>query len=472
MNKLVKIFFVLVYYAIVMFLYNYAYNNFFFNESIILGTFLYSLVFTSILISTLWLNVYSFSFHYYLAKIEKIMFMCLLTAAIMALSVCSLYYLITNITFFSVYNLINLSYYIFGSMITVSLFHYLQFKWIKHLGKLGYFQRNVLVIGQLHHDFDIKNHFDDIWSSRSYSGNLHLNSSGELEFINYNGENETFNDYEGLIYKRNIGEVFIFKDENHNSGFIEPIKRFLISNTIPYTIFSENVKVNRFIWHRDFNILPYIERLDISRNGLKSISIKRLASIILSVTTIVVGAPIWLIIALSIKLYDKGPVFYVSKRVGKNGKVFDFYKFRTMIVNADKLKENLMKDNQRKDGPLFKMKNDPRVTPLGSILRKFSLDEMPQLLNILKGEMCFIGPRPHLPSEVQYYTDRDYLRLECIPGLSCLPQIRDRNNIGFREWVELDLYYRNHWSILLDLKIFIKTIGVAISPLFSKHGGH
>lgn len=472
MNKLVKIFFVLVYYAIVIYFYNVAYYSYFSNEGTILGTFLYSLVFTAILISTLWVNVYSFSFHYYLAKLERTMFMCLLTAAIMSIAVCSLYYLITNVDFFTISNIIKLIYYVIGSMLVISLFHFLQFMWIKHLGKLGYFQRNVLVIGQLHHDFDIKTHFDDIWNSRSYSGNLQLSTSGKWVYTNYNGQDEVLDNYEELIYKKNIGEVFIFMDEIHNCNLIKPIKGFLGHNTIPFTIFSENVKVNKFTWHKDFNILSYIERLDISRNGLKSITIKRLASITLSFMGIFIGLPIWLIIALTIKLYDKGPVFYVSKRVGKNGKVFNFYKFRTMVVNAEKLKEDLMKDNQRKDGPLFKMENDPRVTPIGRILRKFSLDEIPQLLNILKGEMCFIGPRPHLPSEVAHYTSRDYLRLECIPGLSCLPQIRDRNNIGFREWVELDLYYRNHWSIMMDLKIFIKTIGVALAPLFSKHGGH
>lgn len=472
MNKLIKIFFVLIYYAIVVYFYNVTFYNYFFSDELILGTFLYSLVFTAILISTLWINVYSFSFHYYLAKLERTMFMCLFTAALMSFGVCSLYYLISNKDFFLINNIVKLLYYILGSMITVSIFHFAQFMWIKHLGKLGYFQRNVLVIGQLHHDFDIKNHFDDIWNSRSYSGNLQLNDNGEWQLVNYDENVQTLSNYEELIYKRNIGEVFIFNDERHNENLIKPIKDFLTNNTIPYTIFSANVKVNKFTWHRDFNILPYIERLDISRNGLKSITIKRLASIVLSLTGIIIGSPIWLIIALAIKLYDKGPILYVSKRVGKNGKVFNFFKFRTMVVDAEKLKAQLLKDNQRQDGPLFKMENDPRVTPIGRFLRKFSLDEIPQLLNILKGEMCFIGPRPHLPSEVEHYNPRDYLRLECIPGISCLPQIRDRNNIGFREWVELDLYYRNHWSIFLDLKIFVKTIGVALAPLFSKSGGH
>lgn len=472
MNKFVKIFFVLVYYIIVVYFYNKFFNTYFNNHGNVLGSFLYSLVFTSILISTLWVNVYSFSFHYYLAKLERTMFMCILTAAFMSLAVCSLYYVITNVDFFSISNIVRLLYFVLGSMITVSIFHFIQFAWIKHLGALGYFQRNVLVIGQLHHKFDISNHFDDIWKSRSYSGNLLFNETGEWEFLNFDGSVEILRDYRDLIYKRNIGEVFIFLDKTHNFELIEPVKKFLSDNTIPYTIYSENVKVNKFSWHKDFNILAYLERLDISRNGLKSISIKRLASIFLSFFGLVIGSPIWILIALIIKFYDGGSVFYVSKRVGKNGKVFNFYKFRTMVVNADKLKAELLKDNQRQDGPLFKMENDPRVTPIGKILRKFSLDEIPQLLNILKGEMCFIGPRPHLPSEVEHYEPRDFLRLECIPGLSCLPQIRDRNNIGFREWVELDLFYRNNWSILMDLKIFIKTIGVAISPLFSKSGGH
>lgn len=472
MKKIVKIISVIFYYAAVVMLYNYILTLVQPSWLLIKGTFLYSLVYGAILISTLWINVYSFSFHYYISKLDKTMLMCILTASIMSFIVCSIFYLISDIKFFDITNITHFIYYILGSMIIVSIFHALQFSWIKHLGKLGYFQRNVLVIGQLHHSFDLSTHFDDIWNSRSYSGNLKLNEFNEWKITDFNLDNEIVKDYKELIYRRNIGEVFIFLDDIHNIELVTEIKKFLVKNTIPYTIFSKDVKINRFSWNKNFNILPYLERLDISRNGLKSITIKRLSSIILSLIGIIVGFPIWFIIAIVIKLYDKGPIFYISKRVGKNGKTFNFYKFRTMVINADKLKAELIHSNQRKDGPLFKMKNDPRVTPVGRILRKYSVDEIPQLINILKGEMCFIGPRPHLPTEVEHYESRDYLRLECIPGLSCLPQIRDRNNIGFREWVELDLYYRNNWSILLDLEIFFKTIGVAISPLISKGGGH
>ena len=135
------------------------------------------------------------------------------------------------------------------------------------------------------------------------------------------------------------------------------------------------------------------------------------------------------------------------------------------VLNIEALKEGLKKHNERPDGPLFKMQNDPRVLPVGRFLRDHSLDELPQLWNVLRGDMSLIGPRPHLPDEVIEYSTYDYLRLECIPGISCLPQIRGRNEIGFREWVDLDLEYRKNWSLGYDFKILFKTILVVLAPV-------
>jgi hypothetical protein len=136
-----------------------------------------------------------------------------------------------------------------------------------------------------------------------------------------------------------------------------------------------------------------------------------------------------------------------------------------MVKNAESLKKDLVQFNERADGPLFKMKDDPRVTKIGKFLRKTSLDEVPQLLNVLKGEMSFIGPRPQLPEEVVEYSDRDYLRLECIPGISCLPQVYGRDTLNFRDWIELDLQYRKDWSLKMDIQVLLKTIKIVIRPL-------
>lgn len=172
---------------------------------------------------------------------------------------------------------------------------------------------------------------------------------------------------------------------------------------------------------------------------------KRIFDIILSAVGLLVLAIPCLIIALFIFACDRGPVFYTQERVGKDGKKFMIYKFRSMYVNADTLLEKLKEKNEV-TGPMFKMKNDPRVTSVGRFLRKTSLDELPQLWNVLRGDMSIVGPRPPLPSEVREYSDYDKQRLWVIPGCTGLWQATERNNVGFSEMVDLDLTYIQHRS--------------------------
>lgn len=167
---------------------------------------------------------------------------------------------------------------------------------------------------------------------------------------------------------------------------------------------------------------------------------------------------LFLIVALLIKLEDpKGPVFFKQVRVGKDGKEFYMYKFRSMVTNAEELLESLLHLNET-TGAMFKMKNDPRVTKIGRFIRKTSIDELPQLWNVLKGEMSLVGPRPPLPREVAQYTEYDKQRLLVTPGCTGLWQISGRSNVGFKEMVELDLQYIRNRSILFDLKIILKTV--------------
>ena len=173
---------------------------------------------------------------------------------------------------------------------------------------------------------------------------------------------------------------------------------------------------------------------------------------------IVVLFPVFMIIAVSIKLTSRGPIIYKQPRVGLRGRQFDLYKFRTMINNADELRKNLEVKNEA-DGPVFKIKQDPRVTKFGKFLRETGLDEFPQLFNVLKGEMSLIGPRPPLQSETRLYQRWQLRRLSVKPGLSCFWQLKpDRNNIKFEKWMELDLAYIDNWSLRLDFIIFLKTI--------------
>ncbi|MEG6532050.1 sugar transferase [Caldibacillus thermoamylovorans] len=185
---------------------------------------------------------------------------------------------------------------------------------------------------------------------------------------------------------------------------------------------------------------------------------KRIIDIVCATIGLILLSPLFLIVTLLIKLEDKkGPVIFKQIRVGKDGKEFYMYKFRSMVANAEELKAQLMEKNEA-TGPVFKMKNDPRVTKIGKFIRKTSIDELPQLINVLKGEMSLVGPRPALPSEVSQYTSYEMQRLSVAPGLTCYWQVSGRSTIGFDEWVELDLKYISERSIYLDLKLIIKTV--------------
>ncbi|MGL5870740.1 sugar transferase [Clostridium chrysemydis] len=187
--------------------------------------------------------------------------------------------------------------------------------------------------------------------------------------------------------------------------------------------------------------------------------IKRLIDIIAASIGIVLLIPLWIVITLLIKYESKGPIFFSQTRVGRNMKEFKMYKFRSMVVNAEELKEKLSEQNEM-SGPMFKMKEDPRVTKIGKFIRKTSIDELPQLFNVLKGEMSLVGPRPSLPKEVKEFEPWMLKRFEVKPGLTCYWQVAGRNNIDFEEWMKLDNKYVDDRSTILDLKLIFKTFFV------------
>ena len=186
-------------------------------------------------------------------------------------------------------------------------------------------------------------------------------------------------------------------------------------------------------------------------------ALKRLIDIVGSALGLVALSPVFGITALLIKLEDGGPIFFSQQRVGKWGKRFQMYKFRSMIVNADKVKSELMDQNEA-GGVIFKMKRDPRITRVGRVIRKLSIDELPQLYNVLKGDMSLVGPRPSLPKEVAEYTLSDRRRLEAIPGLTCLWQVSGRSDINFEGQVRLDVQYLESQTFLGDIILLLKTI--------------
>jgi len=189
--------------------------------------------------------------------------------------------------------------------------------------------------------------------------------------------------------------------------------------------------------------------------------VKRIVDIALSLMALSAVFPLMMAIALAIRLDSEGSIFYVSERIGKRGRVFPCFKFRTMVMNAEKLKKDMAALNER-DGILFKVKNDPRTTRVGRLLRKYSLDELPQFFNVLRGEMSIVGPRPPIASEVAKYDLEHFRRLEVLPGLTGLWQVQARQDSSFAKYIALDTAYVENWSFWLDLKILVRTAEVVL----------
>lgn len=219
---------------------------------------------------------------------------------------------------------------------------------------------------------------------------------------------------------------------------------------------------NRFKFEEEFDeVAIAIDYSDVlgKESILYSVT-KRLIDIVGSLCGIILLSPLFLIVAILIKLEDpKGKVFFAQERNGKYPKTFKMYKFRSMVHNAEELLKDLM-DRNEQTGPVFKINDDPRITKVGKFIRKTSIDELPQLFNVLKGDMSLVGPRPPIPHEVDQYNSYQMQRLAVKPGLTCIWQVSGRNNIGFDEWVEMDIEYIKTRNLWLDIKLIFKTVGV------------
>jgi len=197
----------------------------------------------------------------------------------------------------------------------------------------------------------------------------------------------------------------------------------------------------------------------VKENGLIYNILKRLIDILGSLIGLIILSPLLFIIAILIKVESKGPIIFSQKRVGLNKKEFKMYKLRSMVCNAEELKDKL-KDKNEMSGPMFKIKDDPRITKIGKFIRKTSIDELPQLINVLKGDMSLVGPRPSLPNEVKEFEPWMLKRFEVKPGLTCYWQVMGRNAIDFENWMKLDIEYVNERSFWLDIKLILKTFFV------------
>ncbi len=263
-----------------------------------------------------------------------------------------------------------------------------------------------------------------------------------------------------LLEHKTIDEVIFIK----NKMYVDEVEKLTHSCSEVgvifrmYSPFFNMLKSKAHIHH--YNTMPLLTISNTPTDYL-AMQVKMILDFIISLLLILLASPVFVLISVLIKLTDGGDVFFKQKRVGLRGRKFFAYKFRTMVVNAEDLKHELMEDNEM-DGPVFKMKNDPRITKIGRFLRKTSLDELPQFFNVLMGDMSIVGPRPPVPQEVLQYERWQRRRLSMKPGITCTWQVSGRNEISFEDWMKMDLEYIDNWSLKLDFVIFLKTIRTMI----------
>jgi len=267
-------------------------------------------------------------------------------------------------------------------------------------------------------------------------------------------------DFEKIVRKKFVDEVFIAIPSHH--AVVRDIldrgaKLGVNIKIIPesYELISGNIRLQYL------GVIPLFAYYS---RGIKGAVVlyKRLFDVFVSSVLLLLLSPAFIIIAIMIKIDAKGPCIYIQKRVGLKGRHFNLYKFRSMIKNADDLKPGLLDRNEVTDGIIFKIKKDPRITRIGRFLRKYSLDELPQFFNVLKGDMSLVGPRPPTLNEVTEYKNQYLERLSVKPGITGLAQIKGRSDLTFHKWMRWDSWYVNNWSFMLDLKILLQTIPVVI----------
>jgi exopolysaccharide biosynthesis polyprenyl glycosylphosphotransferase len=235
--------------------------------------------------------------------------------------------------------------------------------------------------------------------------------------------------------------------ERLGTGFAVPAHVFRLNRALPAT---PGLGADGYIHYRAGFPRPVQEAL------------KRSLDVAGSLTGLLLLAPLFLVVALLIKLESRGPVFFPQLRAGRNGRMFRMLKFRSMIVDAERHQRELLEGNEQ-EGPVFKIRGDPRITRIGAFIRRFSIDELPQLWNVLVGDMSIVGPRPPILREVAQYEPWQRRRLSVKPGLTCFWQVEGRNEIGFDEWMQLDVRYVDQWSLATDLRLIARTIPAVVS---------
>jgi exopolysaccharide biosynthesis polyprenyl glycosylphosphotransferase len=269
-------------------------------------------------------------------------------------------------------------------------------------------------------------------------------------------------DLDGILRRIPVGEVYFADTNVENAALTQDAIKVCERFGVPFALPAYSFRLDRARPLSRHELTDGYVHYQTVTHSPTQLALKRGFDILASGAALWVLAPLLLGVAALIRLTSKGPVLFRQNRVGLNGKPFRMLKFRTMVENADAMKDQLAAQNEM-DGPVFKMKNDPRVTPLGRFLRKFSIDELPQLVNVLRGDMTVVGPRPPVPKEVAKYEGWQRRRLSVRPGLTCTWQVSGRNEISFEQWMYMDLQYIDNWTFTRDLTLILKTLPVVLT---------
>ena len=341
-----------------------------------------------------------------------------------------------------------------GSLI---LFRFIVRHFLKHIRLRGYNFRNILIVGCNQRAEKL---VKKIKETPEYGIRIlgYIDCGNNGNHFNYDidciGKIE---DLERILRDDVVDEVFaslpIKSFYTEIDQIISICEQVGVEVKIPTDLFSLKLAKSTVSKYHDIHVIDFFT----SPKMTWQLMVKRLIDILFSLVLLIIFAPLLLVVSIIIKMTSKGPIFFVQQRIGYNGRIFGCLKFRTMVKNAEEIKEELSELNEM-SGPVFKIKNDPRITKFGSFLRKTSIDEMPQLINVLIGDMSLVGPRPPVPNEVSQYDLGDRRRLSMKPGITCLWQVNGRSSIPFEQWMELDMEYIDTWSLWLDFRILCQTI--------------
>ena len=292
----------------------------------------------------------------------------------------------------------------------------------------------------------------------------------EIGYVSYDDNNDgieyigSVSELEKIIRKYNIDQVYIMQKRERDIVVIQQYIDLCIQMGVTCRVVVDIYRRRKsYSYNSSVGTYPVITYHTISLNNWELL-VKRIFDIIFSVIAIIITSPVMLLTVVAIKLDSPGPALFKQVRVGKNGRHFKIWKFRSMYIDAEEMKHKLLSQNEVKDGMMFKMKNDPRITRVGKVIRKLSIDELPQFFNVLSGSMSFVGTRPPTLDEVEKYQTNQWRRISIKPGITGMWQVSGRSNIkDFNEVVRLDVEYIDSWNLLLDLKLLLKTVSVVFA---------